>query len=242
MKKFHSLFAIIVITLSLNSFARAITKDQLSIEVLQQERIFNFSQPARLSDALQSLNAQNVVVEYPLATTLFDESQQAKKKVSELKYSISYALINKDLASHPFYKFIQQQNFAERVISSIDIDEIRLYQKKNPLLSGSYSLTAPKRIKKIYYLGNLNSANALSGVYGISYNDQQAKLSRLLRKESLSPVFIYPDGKVVSPEISYWLNNQYFLPPMTIVYFPFESYETSQLDKNIVKLLTFLKI
>jgi hypothetical protein len=242
MKTLYSILLITISTFSVNCFALNTEQAPLSIDLWQQGKTLNFSAPERLDTTILTAKANNLAIEYPLATTLFDESKQAQAEVSELKYSVLYSLIQQDLAAHPFYQFVQRQQFSKRVISSIDLDQIRLKDTKNPLLAGHFTLVAPKRNNKIWYIGNLNSVHSFRSLTGLSITDQQTQLKNMLGQEIQSPILIYPDGKVVESKMGYWLNEQFYLPPMTIVYVPFEHYATSDLDKNIVKLLTFLKM
>ncbi|MGR5423334.1 capsule biosynthesis GfcC family protein [Vibrio sp. PNB22_4_1] len=235
-----------LLTLSLfasTSFAQSSVKnlDSLQVALLGTGKQLQSEQPVRLEDVLKLAQAQQMVLQYPLGTTLFDESEHAKQETTALKNTVLNQMIQYNLAAHPLYTFIQHQPFAPRVLSAVDIDQVRLDKFDNPLLRGKLSLAAATRDEQVRYLGNLDNVFAVSSQAGIPMQQQLDNLASRIGELSQPPVLIYPDGNVVQPHHGAWLNTQYYLPPLTMVYIPFESLEESEMDQNIIKLLTQLK-
>lgn len=124
------------------------------------------------------------------------------------------------------------------MLSAIDVDSIRLDKFDNPLLQGQLALSAPKRKEKVLYVGNLEKVYAVENQAGIALHEQVDNLrSGDIGELAYPPILIYPDGKVVHPHHGSWLTTQYYLPPLTMVYIPFDEFEKSQMDKDIVALL-----
>lgn len=243
MNKSFFLIVISVLVMSVKSYAdTASQRAPLSLQLWNQNKTLNFPTATRLDSAILTFENQVSRIEYPLATTLFDESDLARREVENLKYSILYQLIQRDLVNHPFYQFINEQSFAKRVVSHIDIDNVRLRSQNNPLLSGHYSIASPKRHNEVWLMGNVFSVRPIDGLIGKSLDETKAIIDQHIVAKATPITIIYPDGEIVEPELGYWLNVEYFLPPMTIVYVPFEQDNASSLNKDIVKLLTFLKM
>ncbi|MCF7454658.1 capsule biosynthesis GfcC family protein [Vibrio sp. A1-1] len=241
-KRLLTLFGLIMPFLSIHSFAQTETSttQSLNVELLEVGKQLQFQGPARLESVLALAKEQSVSLQYPLGTTLFDKSERANKTSTALKNSVLNQMIQHNLVAHPFYKFIQKQRFAPRLLSAIDVDKIRLNKFDNPLLRGNYLLASPLREEKVYFLGNLNSVYSIKEQAGIPLQTQIESLKSNIGTLSTSPVLIYPDGHVVKPHHGAWLTTQYYLPPLTLVYVPFGDLEYSEMDQDIVRLLTQL--
>ncbi|MDF4849910.1 capsule biosynthesis GfcC family protein, partial [Vibrio parahaemolyticus] len=111
---------------------------------------------------------------------------------------------------------------------------------ENPLWYGNALLASPLREEKVYYLGILNSVYTVKDQAGIPLQKQIENLKSNIGALSTPPVLIYPDGHVVKPHHGAWLTTQYYLPPLTLVYVPFDDLEYSEMDQDIVRLLTQL--
>ena len=227
---------------SSHSFAQTETSttQSLNVELLEVGKQLQFQGPTRLESVLALAKEQSFSQQYPLGTTLFDKSERAEKTSTALKNSVLNQMIQHNLVAHPFYKFIQKQSFAPRVLSAIDVDKVRLNKFDNPLLHGNYVLVSPLREEKVFYLGNLNSVYSVKGQAGIPLQRQIENLKSNIGTLSTPPVLIYPDGHVVKPHHGAWLTTQYYLPPLTLVYVPFDDLEYSEMDQDIVRLLTQL--
>lgn len=211
----------------------------LQVELVGTGKALQFEQPSRLDNILKLAQEQNVVLQYPLAITLFDDSEQALQDSLTLKNAVLNQMIQYNLVGHPFYKFIQQSQFAPRVLSVVDIDQIRLDKFDNPLLKGQFALSAPQRAEQVFYVGNLDKVYRIQNQAGIPLHEQINNLkSSEVGKLTQPPILIYPNGEVVTPHHGSWLTKQYYLPPLTIVYIPFDDFEQSPMDQNIVKLLS----
>lgn len=211
----------------------------LKIELVGMGKALQFPQAARLESVLKHAQEQQVALQYPLAVTLFDNSEAVVQESTALKNSVLNQLIQHNLVAHPFYKFIQQSQFAPRVLSAIDVDRIRLDKFDNPLLKGQLALSAPKREEKVLYVGNLEKVYAVENQAGIPLHEQINHLrSSDIGELAYPPILIYPDGKVIHPHHGSWLTKQYYLPPLTMVYIPFDDFEQSPMDQEIVKLLS----
>ncbi len=225
------------------SFAQS-TSEQvtyLHVELPAVSKELQFHQPARLSDVLKQAQQQNLILQYPLGTTLFNSSEQTLRESTALKNSVLKQMSQYNLSSHALYKYIQKHQFAPRVLSAVDLDDVRLDKFNNPLLSGKLTLISQQREENVTYLGNIDNVYSVSNQAGVPLQQQINNLQDDIGKLSNPPVLIYPDGKVVQPHHGSWLTTQYYLPPLTMVYTPFEDYETSKMDQDIVQLLTQLK-
>ncbi|NOI72299.1 capsule biosynthesis GfcC family protein [Vibrio owensii] len=211
----------------------------LRVELAGTGKVLQFEQPARLDNILKLAQEQKLVLQYPLATTLFDDSEQAQQQSLALKNAVLSQMIQYNLVGHPFYKFIQQSQFAPRVLSAVDVDQIRLDKFDNPLLKGQFTLSTPKRTEKVLYMGNLDKIYAIKNLAGIPLHEQINSLkSSEVGELAQPPILIYPNGEVVTPHHGSWLTKQYYLPPLTMVYIPFDNFAQSPMDQNIVKLLS----
>ncbi|WP_345795427.1 YjbG polysaccharide synthesis-related protein [Vibrio sp. CAU 1672] len=191
---------------------------------------------------MQASQGNGLSLSYPIATTLFDESKTAKQQSETLKNAVLNQMMQHNLVSHPLYKFIKQQQFAPRLMSELDLDKVRLDKFNNPLLHGTLSLASPERNQYVFYLGNTNTVHKIKSQQGVSLYQQLDNLEPVIGRVAQSPVIIYPNGQVVLPHDGAWLTTQYYLPPLTMVYLPFERYTESELDQNIVSLLAQLKL
>lgn len=241
-KQLLTLFGLVMPLLSMPSFAQTETSamQPLNVELLEAGKRLQFQGPARLENVLALAREQSVSLQYSLGTTLFDKSERAEKTSTALKNSVLNQMIQHNLVAHPFYKFIQQQSFAPRLLSAIDVDKIRLNKFDNPLLHGNFLLASPLREEKVYFLGNLNSVYSIKEQAGIPLQKQIENLKSSIGALSTPPVLIYPDGHVVKPHHGAWLTAQYYLPPLTLVYIPFGDLEYSEMDQDIIRLLTQL--
>ncbi len=226
---------------SVNAQSNSERVASLNVELTAVGKELQFSQPARLVDVLKQAQQQDMSLNYPIATTLFDNSEQALRQSAALKNSVLNQMIQYNLSRHPMYQFVQQHQFAPRLLSNIDLDAIRLNKFNNPLLSGQLTLISPRRAEKITYLGNLDKVYYVKGKAGIPLQDQIQNLDGDIGKLANSPVIVYPNGEVVQPHHGAWLTTQYYLPPLTMIYIPFNDYEASKMDQDIVQLLTQLK-
>ncbi|MCQ9062494.1 capsule biosynthesis GfcC family protein [Vibrio alginolyticus] len=241
-KQLLTLFGLVMPLLSMPSFAQTETSamQPLNVELLEAGKRLQFQGPARLENVLALAREQSVSLQYSLGTTLFDKSERAEKTSTALKNSVLNQMIQHNLVAHPFYKFIQQQSFAPRLLSAIDVDKIRLNKFDNPLLRGNFLLASPLREEKVYFLGNLNSVYSIKEQAGFPLQKQIENLKSSIGALSTPPVLIYPDGHVVKPHHGAWLTAQYYLPPLTLVYIPFGDLEYSEMDQDIIRLLTQL--
>ncbi|MEF1327674.1 YjbG polysaccharide synthesis-related protein [Vibrio sp. M260121] len=211
----------------------------LRVELVGTGKALQFEQPTRLDNILKLAQEQNVVLQYPFAISLFDDSEQAQQESLALKSAVLNQMIQYNLVGHPFYKFIQQSQFAPRVLSAVDVDQIRLDKFDNPLLKGQFALSAPQRAEKVLYVGNVDKVYAIKNLAGIPLHEQVDSLkSSEVGELAQPPILIYPNGEIATPHHGRWLTKQYYLPPLTIVYIPFDDFEQSRMDQDIVKLLS----
>ncbi len=213
----------------------------LSVELVGVGKQLQFQQKARLSDVLKQAQQQSLRLQYPLGITFFDNSEEALRKSTAQKNSVLNQMIQHNLVAHPFYKYIQKHQFAPRVFSAVGLDDIRLDKFNNPLISGDLTLVSPQREERVIYLGNLEQVYSVKEQAGIALKQQIANLKNDIGELAYPPILIYPDGEVVQPHHGSWLTTQYYLPPLSMVYIPFEEFKNSEMDQDIVKLLTQLK-
>lgn len=240
MKRLFTLLNLLII--SLPASATPMPQDTpLSVVVAESGKQFQFHQATRLSAVVKTLEQHKVSIPYPLAATLFDQSPTAVETVALQKRAVLQELRDKGLDTHPFYGFIEQSKFAYRTISHLDIDKIRLHKNNDPLLKGQFSILNPRRASSVTVLGNVESIHTMDNVNGKSLSELMPRISSKVGKIKYPPVLIFPDGNTTVTHLGAWLSHQYYLPPQSIIYIPFSEYHHSDLDKNIVKLLTNLK-
>ncbi|HDM8227019.1 TPA: capsule biosynthesis GfcC family protein [Vibrio campbellii] len=233
-----SLVGVVGIT-AVPALAQTQSLPPLQVELVGTGEALQFEQPTRLDNILKLAQEQNVVLQYPLAISLFDDSEQAQQESLALKNAVLNQMIQHNLIGHPFYKFIQQSQFAPRVLSAVDVDQIRLDKFDNPLLKGQFALSAPQRAEKVLYVGNVDKVYAIKNLAGVPLHEQVDSLKNSEVGElAQPPILIYPNGEVVTPHHGSWLTKQYYLPPLTMVYIPFDDFEQSPMDQDIVKLLS----
>lgn len=236
---------------SLNHQASTNRQAPLTVELIGIGKTLQYSQAARLSDVATLAQQQGLALQYSIAVTLFDNNEEALQKSLALKNSVLNQMVQHNLVAHPLFSFIQQSQFAPRLLSGVDIDQVRLDKFDNPLLNGQIALSAPSRENKVRYIGHLERIDILPKKPGIPLYQhikihQQPKTHQtsktrfnLMNAEYIpSPILIYPNGEVRSPDNGNWLTTQFYLPPLTTVYIPFDEVEHSQLDQDIIKLLT----
>lgn len=240
-KRLLSLLSLVGVTgiNALPAMAQNQSLPPLQVELVDIGKALQFQQPARLDNILKLAQEQDVVLQYPLAITLFNDSERAQQESLALKNTVLNQMIQYNLVGHPFYKFIQQSQFAPRVLSAVDIDQIRLDKFDNPLLKGQFALSTPKRAEKVLYVGNVDKVYVIKNQAGIPLHEQLDNLKSSEVGELIQPpILIFPNGEVVIPHHGSWLNKQYYLPPLTIVYIPFDDFDKSPMDQDIVKLLS----
>ena len=233
-----SLVGVVGIT-ALPTMAQNQSLPPLHVQLVGTGKALQFEQPTRLDNILKLAQEQNLVLQYPLAISLFDDSEQAQQESLALKNAVLNQMIQYNLVGHPFYKFIQQSQFAPRVLSAVDVDQIRLDKFDNPLLKGQFALSAPQRAEKVLYVGNVDKVYAIKNLAGIPLHEQVDRLkSSEVGELAQPPILIYPNGEVITPHHGSWLTKQYYLPPLTMVYVPFGDFAQSPMDQDIVKLLS----
>lgn len=215
--------------------------EYLNVELGGVSKQLQFEQAARLTEVLKQAQEQGLNLHYPLATTLFDNSENALRESSALKDSVLKQMIQHNLGEHPFYHYLQAHRFAPRVLSGVDLDDIRLDKFRNPLLRGDFTLISPKREDNVIYLGNVDEVYSVRDQAGIPLKQQLVNLKNNIGELVRPPVLIYPDGKWIQTKLGAWQTSQYYLPPLTMVYIPFKEFNTSAMDQAIVDLLVQLK-
>lgn len=215
------------------------SQHSLSVELVGTGTVLQFAQPTRLESILKNAKEQKFILQYPLAVTLFDNSKKARRESVSLKNAVLNQMIQHNLVAHPFYKFIKKSQFAPRVLSAVDIDQVRLDRFANPLLNGELALSAPTRQAAVFYVGNIDKVYTIENQAGVSLETQIERLQiDPIGHFEHAPILIYPDGNVIQPHHGSWLTKQYYLPPLTLVYIPFDEFENSPMDQDIVNLLS----
>ncbi len=213
----------------------------LSVELLGKHKLLQFENEIRLSDIIILAQENGLSLSYPLASTLFDSSPDAENASKELKLKVLSQLEKLGEESSSIYGFIEGNDFSPRLISHLDFDDIRLDKRTNPLLKGTLTLSAPERVESIIFIGNIKKTYKTNNYKGLPLSSVLENIAPLAKDMKVAPVVIYPDAHIAFPKPGSWDTKEYYLPPLSIVYIPFEEYKTSQLDRDIVKLLTQLK-
>ncbi|MCV5753539.1 hypothetical protein OFN51_32575, partial [Escherichia coli] len=81
--------------------AQNLTPSPLNVELVGTGKTLQFQRAARLESVLKHAQEQQVALQYPLAVTLFDNSETAVQESTALKNSVLNQMIQHNLVAHP---------------------------------------------------------------------------------------------------------------------------------------------
>lgn len=139
-------------------------------------------------------------------------------------------------------KFIQQSQFARRIFQPLDIDQIRLDVKLNPVLDGPWQLVLTKQpATTIWIVGSVNHAGSYP------WHNRSSAREYLTETDNLSwigdnAVVIQPNGTVEQHSLLKWNRDFTEIAPGSILYIPFNFrslpvFHQDDLNQQIISLL-----
>ncbi|CAM3727998.1 capsule biosynthesis GfcC D2 domain-containing protein [Vibrio aquimaris] len=236
------ILALLALFLSINVFA-----NKLIVQVPQQSVLFEYKNPARLSQVIQDIkeNTNSYSDAYFIANQLFDKAQLNKAiglKESVLKRLSQLEGENAVLAS-TLIKQIESWQVGYRLFIPLDYDEIRIKNNLDPKLSGEYELAFPKRNHFSYIVGLVEKPSEIDISNSPSLSDAISIAQPLAGADKSFVWLIYPDGHTTKSGYAYWNNSQTHLPPSTVIFVGFDSGSQfiRSLEKDIIKLISMRK-
>ena len=199
-----------------------------------------------LSDALKQTEMLEQNNTFDDGYRLFDNSKQ---DTVDILYS-SVVLRLKKLAEDDDYSTaatqllqqVQSHQYAYRIVTSLDIDNVRLDLSRNPKMPGSYELVLTER-PNLVYLGGLATPKSVtfSSFYEVAHYVEQGVLNNEASKSFAW--IIAPDGTASKVGTAYWNNQQRHVIPGSIIFVGFDSNRSdlTALEQDIISLLTMVK-
>lgn len=199
-----------------------------------------------LSDALKQTEILEQNNTFDEGYRLFDSSKQ--DTVDKLYSSVVLRL--KKLAEDNDYSTVatqllqqvQSHQYAYRIVTSLDIDNVRLDLSRNPKMPGDYELSLSER-PSVVYLDGLATPKSVtfSSFYDVAHYVEQGELNDEASK-SYAWV-ISPDGTTSKVGTAYWNNQQRHVIPGSIIFVGFDSNRSvlAALEQDIISLLTMVK-
>lgn len=199
-----------------------------------------------LSDALQQDALQQQANTFDAGYRLFDTSKQDDvdnlytdiiQRLKKLSEDESYSA-----AAEQLLQQVQSHQYGYRIITSLDIDNVRLDLAQNPKMPGNYLLELAARPSSVYLAGLITPKSiAFSSFYDVAGYLNQSALS-----DEASQSFawvIAPNGQTTKVGTAYWNNQRSHVIPGSIIFVGFNSSdsELAALEQDIISLLTMVK-
>lgn len=237
----NGLFFVVALVFSWSLHAAESSDGSLSVTLWQQNKHLNYPSSVRLAtllgDAYQSLEYEP----YAPGAALIDVSAE-KKTVTALQRRVLQQL--KMLGSPSAMQIVRQLShfqYVRKIPVNLDLDEVRVSSKDNPMLSGRYELSLPKRPAHITLVGALKEGRPVSAkvklgaVLDAYLNEVQFQNDA----DRYHPWVIQADGAVHQVKYLSWEGSPTFLSPGAIVFVGLESLpeQYKHLNENIAQLL-----
>ncbi|MGR5134786.1 capsule biosynthesis GfcC family protein [Vibrio alfacsensis] len=199
-----------------------------------------------LSDALQQDALQQQANTFDAGYRLFDNSKQ--DDVDDLYTDVIQRLkkLSEDeshsVAAEQLLQQVQSHQYRYRIITSLDIDSVRLDLAQNPKMPGNYLLKLSARPSSVHLAGLITPKSiAFSSFYDVAGYLEQGKLSNEAN-QSFAWV-IAPNGQTTKVGTAYWNNQHSRVIPGSIIFVGFNSNdsELADLEQDIISLLTMVK-
>ncbi|CAE6881251.1 hypothetical protein ACOMICROBIO_GDFFDHBD_04337 [Vibrio sp. B1REV9] len=242
---------LLTLTLSfLCASTHAWATETTNVTLLEHNAQLQYQEAVRLdqvlSDALKQTAIQKQTNTFDEGYRLFDTNKQ---EITDELYN-SVVLRLKKLAADDDYSTaaeqllqqIQSYQYAYRIVTSLDIDKVRLDLSRNPKMPGDYELSLSER-PSVVYLAGLAAPKPVtfSSFYDVANYLEQGKL---IHQASQSFAWVIaPNGTTSKVGIAYWNNQHSHVIPGSIIFVGFDSSssELADLEQDIISLLTMVK-
>ncbi len=248
MRFIYSLYIILLLSISRVSYA--IPVEALSVILPKQNLQLNYPQPVRLEQILSDTHKHVNFYEFGAVLS----NNQLKKSIERLQKESTeqLRLLSREtslFSSHKKFKHsathvisqLENQTFVGRIFSPLDIDLIRINEKLNPILNGSYQLFVGSRPTSVSFFGAIESKESIKlPLIEHATIDEYVKLLTLSPIAETSIIYvIHPNGEVQMAESSLWQSKPVYLTPGAAVYIPLGGLPSnfSSLNDSIVQLL-----
>jgi hypothetical protein len=199
----------------------------LEVKIPQADISLKYQVAPRLS---QLLNDARNNIDYPpyhLGSSLLNLDHDKNNKI-KTKKSILLKIIEDQAKTTSemknLHSIIVSLNLFYREAVSLDLEEIQLNAKLNPILKGHYLLSLPTRPNVITVIDPANSDKVVKVqlVPGYSLknylNEYYLKINKTNFDLPNNIELIQADKQHITPNIALWNNNKYFLSPGSIIF------------------------
>ncbi len=182
---------------------------------------------------------RGAVIAEQQATTVAEQQHQAL--LAALSRAAMEASGTDAAAINALRQQLQTINVTGRQFVSLDPDEVRIGEGKNPPLQGKYSLWVGNEPSTITLFGLINRPGKVAFTPGRDVASYLKEVDRLSGGERSYAWVIYPDGRTLKAPIAYW-NRRHIEPmPGSIVFVGFaDSLWTKKYDELNVAILRSL--
>lgn len=225
-----------------SSVSKIPQSEALTMAMPQDNKVYHYRHPARLSQVLSGIYPTLDYTPYELGASLIRLSKNAI--IEQKKDAIIQQLIalNTDDALFMIAQLSNTQ-FAFREDVSFNLDDVRLHPKKNPLLTGKFQLILPARPDHFWVYGATEEDIPLAVFIhdGLSLRDYFATIESSNPEGKYRPWIIQPDQTLYRTKDMYWKGTPYFLAPGAVVFIGLKNLPTKfkNLNKEIAHLLTY---
>ncbi|BBM65872.1 hypothetical protein VA249_25180 [Vibrio alfacsensis] len=200
-----------------------------------------------LSDALKQTAIQKQTNTFDEGYRLFDTNKQ---EIADELYNSVVVRLKKlaeddddySTAAEQLLQQIQSYQYAYRIVTSLDIDKVRLDLSRNPKMPGDYELSLSVRPSVVNLAGlAVPKSVAFSSFYDVANYLEQGKL---IHQASQSFAWVIaPNGTTSKVGIAYWNNQHSHVIPGSIIFVGFDSSSSdlADLEQDIISLLTMVK-
>lgn len=190
----------------------------------QPQATISSSEPIRLSAALEQLKAPSET--YWLAATfgqISEQNQIEKKKFIVLNQLRQLKTLwadepEKVQALNALSNLLKAKKFVSKSFYQVDLDQVRLNLKKDPVLNQDLIFYFPKRSTEVQLIGALEKTITLPHQPGKTISAYVAQASTLGAARNDWVYVIQPDGMVEQAPIGYWLKPSTRIAPGATLY------------------------
>ena len=211
----------------------------------------SYSTAPRLSQVIvDATNQLNYKPYYFGASLLNENSLKAQDIIEKKEFVINLLEIERSKTTKNLINILDPIQFHYKEKVTLDLEEIQINPKKDPLINGRYRLSLPTRFKYIYLIDPYNQNTLIKLAIKEGY-DLKAYLKHYLTEYSLTNAsdksksvenftIIQADKSIVEAKINHRSSYRYYLSPGSIVYLKLDkalaSYEA--INDQVINLLT----
>lgn len=220
-KKNHISYLLFSLLLFTSLSATANEDNALEVVIPQQKINLSYQVAPRLSQLLIDAKKNTDYSAYTLGSALIKKNNYENITIQNSKIELVESLeaIN-NVSAFRLRKQIEELSFFQQEKLSLDLEEIQLDSRINPIISGNYQLFLPKRPDFLILIDPNHSEKViklkLKPGYNLSkYINEFYKHTDIVTDNIR---IIQADKQVITPKIDYWSNNKYYLSPGAIIY------------------------